>query len=78
MTPNYKTSFKLTNYRKLIINVIIFSFLFTLVSCDVSEKAEKKRYVEEYKTVSVIPTSEENSSYYQTSYTQNPAPTYPF
>lgn len=78
MTSNKKYSFKLTNYRKSIINVIIFSFLFVLVSCEASEKAEKKRYIEEYKTVSLIPPSEKDSSFYQTDYKKNKEPSYPF
>jgi hypothetical protein len=78
MTSNKKTSFKLTNYKKVIINVIIFSFLFILVSCEASEKAEKKRYIEEFKTVSLIPVSEKESSFYQTEYKKNKEPDYPF
>ena len=47
-------------------------------SCDASEKAEKQRLDNAYRSVSVIPPSEEDSEFFNTRFEKQPAPEYPF
>jgi hypothetical protein len=68
----------LDNYKKLSINVIIICLIAFLFSCEASEKAEKQRLDMTYKTVSIIPSSQEESEFFETSYDKQPSPQYPW
>jgi hypothetical protein len=72
------SSLNLTNYRKVLINVIIFSFIIIFSSCDVSEKAEKERLDQAFGTAAIIPPSEDMSEFLNTSCEKQEPPHYPF
>jgi hypothetical protein len=78
MVSLFKSPFICNNYKKIIINVIIICFIFILTSCEASEKAEKLRLDNAYKTVSLIPPTQEESEYFQQSFEKQPPPSYPF
>jgi hypothetical protein len=72
------STYNLDNYKKVLINVITICLLFALFSCEVSEKAEKARSDVAYKTVSVIPPTQEESEFFQISYERTQGPKYPW
>jgi hypothetical protein len=68
----------LDNYKKTTINVIIICLMMLLFGCEASEKAEKERLRMTFKTVCLIPSSNEDSDFFQIPYDKQSPPTYPW